>query len=193
MTLKLSKNRVIGLTAFLFFILTIPAMNWVLMNVGTSCSPDGPCLIPVWPGIMAPSGVLLAGIALVMRDVVQSKLGLSWSMYAIVLGALLSAVFSEPSLVIACVLAFFFSELADLLVYTPLRKRWPAWAILLSGLVGSFVDSAIFLSMAFGSVEFIVGQVLGKFWMSLIVAVLIGFLHAREKQKNIPLTPTIKY
>lgn len=116
MTLKLSKNRIIGLTAFLFFILTIPAMNWVLMNVGTSCSPDGPCLIPVWPGIMAPSGVLLAGIALVLRDVVQSKLGLSWSMYAIVLGALLSAVFSEPALVIACVLAFFFSELADLLV-----------------------------------------------------------------------------
>ncbi len=193
MTLKLSKNRVIGLTAFLLFILTIPAMNWVLMNVGTFCSPDGPCLIPVWPGIMAPSGVLLAGIALVLRDVVQSKLGLSWSMYAIVLGALLSAVFSEPSLVIACVLAFFFSELADLLVYTPLRKRWPAWAILLSGLVGSFVDSAIFLSMAFGSVEFIVGQVLGKFWMSLIVAVLIGFLHAREKQKSIPFTPTIKY
>lgn len=191
MTLKLSKNRIIGLTAFLFFILTIPAMNWVLMNVGTSCSPDGPCLIPVWPGIMAPSGVLLAGIALVLRDVVQSKLGLSWSMYAIVLGALLSAVFSEPALVIACVLAFFFSELADLLVYTPLRKRWPAWAILLSGLVGSFVDSAIFLSLAFGSVEFIVGQVLGKFWMSLIVAVLIGFLHAREKHKNTPLTPTI--
>lgn len=191
MTLKLSKNRIIGLTAFLFFILTIPAMNWVLMNVGTSCSPDGPCLIPVWPGVMAPSGVLLAGIALVLRDVVQSKLGLSWSMYAIVLGALLSAVFSEPALVIACVLAFFFSELADLLVYTPLRKRWPAWAILLSGLVGSFVDSAIFLSLAFGSVEFIVGQVLGKFWMSLIVAVLIGFLHAREKHKNTPLTPTI--
>ncbi len=27
----------------------------------------------------------------------------------------------------------------------------------------------------FGSVQFIAGQVLGKFWMSLIVAVLIGY------------------
>lgn len=93
---------------------------------------------------------------------------------------LLSALFSEPSLVLASVMAFFFSELADLVVYTPMRKKWPAWAIMASGLVGSMVDSAIFLSLAFGSIEFIFGQVLGKFWMSLAVALLIGYLHSRR-------------
>ncbi len=179
---KLSKDRVLGLIYFALFILTIPAMNWVVMNVGTVCPADGPCLIPVWPGIMAPSGVLMAGVALVLRDLVQTKLGVRWSFYAIVFGALISAVFSDPSLIVACVLAFFFSELADLLVYTPMRSKWPAWAIIMSGLVGSVVDSAIFLSVAFGSVEFIFGQVLGKFWMSLAVALLIGWMHSRRKR-----------
>ncbi len=177
MPLRVSKNYSLGLLYFVLFILTIPVMNWVVMNVGTVCTPDGPCLIPVAPGLMAPSGVLMAGIALVLRDGLQSKLGVRWSLYAIILGAGLSAFFAEPSLVIASVMAFFFSELADLVVYTPMRKRYPAWAIMVSGLVGSFVDSAIFLSLAFGSIEFIFGQVLGKFWMSLAVALLIGFMH----------------
>lgn len=184
MPLRVSKNYSFGLLYFVLFILTIPAMNWVVMNVGTVCTPDGPCLIPVAPGLMAPSGVLMAGIALVLRDGLQAKLGVRWSLYAIILGAALSAFFSEPSLVIASVMAFFFSELADLVVYTPMRKRYPAWAIMASGLVGSFVDSAIFLSLAFGSVEFIFGQVIGKFWMSLAVALLIGYLHARRNHSE---------
>lgn len=184
MPLRISKNDSLGILYFVLFILTIPAMNWVVMNVGTVCTPDGPCLIPVAPSVMAPSGVLMAGVALVLRDGLQSKLGVRWSLYAILLGAGLSACFSEPSLVIASVLAFFFSELADLIVYTPMRKKWPAWAIMASGLVGSIVDSAIFLSLAFGSVEFLWGQVLGKFWMSLLVALLIGILHTRKKMQG---------
>ena len=168
MPLRSTKDYSVGILYFILFILTIPAMNWVVMNVGTVCTADGPCLIPVWPGIMAPSGGL------------QAKLGVRWSLYAIIIGAALSALFSEPSLVLASVMAFFFSELADLVVYTPMRKKWPAWAIMASGLVGSMVDSAIFLSLAFGSIEFIFGQVLGKFWMSLAVALLIGYLHSRR-------------
>ena len=43
-----------------------------------------------------------------------------------------------------------------------------------SGLkVGSVVDSVIFLSLAFGSLDFVVGQVIGKFWMSLIAGAMI--------------------
>ena len=73
------------------------AMNWVVMNVGTVCTADGPCLIPVWPGIMAPSGVLMAGVALVLRDGLQAKLGVRWSLYAIIIGAALSALFWNAS------------------------------------------------------------------------------------------------
>ena len=44
---------------------------------------------------------------------------------------------------------------------------------MLRSLVGSIVDSVIFLSLAFGSLDFIVGQVIGKFWMSLIAGAMI--------------------
>ena len=122
------------------FILTIPVSNWVVMN--------------------APSGVLLAGLALVLRDGVHHFLGTRWAFYCIVGGTVLSAFLSEPSLVIASAVAFLFSETADLIVYTPLRRRFPAWALL-------------FLTIAFGDLNYIVGQVLGKFEMSVLAAVLI--------------------
>ena len=87
MPLRSTKDYSVGIIYFLLFILTIPAMNWVVMNVGTVCTADGPCLIPVWPGVMAPSGVLMAGVALVLRDGLQAKLGVRWSLYAIIIGA----------------------------------------------------------------------------------------------------------
>ena len=155
------------------FILTIPVSNWVVMNVGLVCTADGPCVVPVWPGIMAPSGVLLAGLALVLRDGVHHFLGTRWAFYCIVGGTVLSAFLSEPSLVIASAVAFLFSETADLIVYTPLRRRFPAWAIVASGFSGSVVDSLLFLTIAFGDLNYIVGQVLGKFEMSVLAAVLI--------------------
>lgn len=49
----------IGYIALAAFIATIPAANWLIGNAGTVCAPNGPCLIPVAPGIMAPSGVLM--------------------------------------------------------------------------------------------------------------------------------------
>ena len=73
-------GRTVGLISLILFILTIPAGNWVVMNVGTVCPPDSPCLIPVWPGIMSPSAVLFAGLALILRDAVQSLLGKRWTL-----------------------------------------------------------------------------------------------------------------
>lgn len=160
----------------LLFILTIPVSNWVVMNVGLVCTADGPCVVPVWPGIMAPSGVLLAGLALVLRDGVHHFLGTRWAFYCIIAGTILSAFLSEPNLVVASAVAFLFSETADLIVYTPLRRRFPAWAIVASGFAGSVVDSLLFLTIAFGDLNYIVGQVLGKFEMSVLAAVLIIML-----------------
>jgi len=166
-------NRIKGWIFGLLFILTIPLSNWVVMNVGLVCPANSPCLVPVWPGIMAPSAVLLAGLALVLRDGVHHFLGTRWAFYSIIAGTILSGFVSEPNLVIASAVAFLFSETADLIVYTPLRKRFPAWAIVASGFAGSVVDSMLFLTLAFGSLDYIVGQVLGKFEMSVLAAVLI--------------------
>ncbi len=38
-----------GLVALVLFVLSIPAANWLIGNVGTVCVPQGPCLIPVAP------------------------------------------------------------------------------------------------------------------------------------------------
>ena len=112
-----------GLAFLAAFALCIPAANWLIGHAGTTCVPNGPCLIPVAPGLKAPSGVLMIGLALVLRDLVQRRLGLSWSFAAIVAGTALSALIAPPALVIASAAAFFVSEMADLAVYTPLQKR----------------------------------------------------------------------
>lgn len=149
------------------FAATIPTANWMIGNIGTECIPCGPCLLPVGFGLHAPSGVLLVGAALVLRDMVQEAGGVRASIAAIAIGAVLSWFVAPPALVIASVAAFLLAEFADLAVYTPLRVRRLGVAILASGVVGSVIDSAVFLWLAFGSLTFIEGQVLGKAWMSI--------------------------
>src|ERR1051325_7009612 len=101
-TPELQKRKNIEGTIFLLlFCLTIPAANWMIGNVGTECVPKGPCLVPVAPGVMAPSGVLMVGAALVLRDLVQRRLGVEFGVGAIIAGAALSAGLAPPSLVVA--------------------------------------------------------------------------------------------
>lgn len=168
------------------FALCIPAANWLIGNAGTVCVPDGPCLIPVapllLPDLMAPSGVLMIGLALVLRDLVQRRLGARFVLAAILAGAALSAALAPAALVIASGTAFLLSELADFAVYTPLQRRRLVLAVLLSGLVGLVVDSAVFLYLAFGSLDFLAGQVVGKAWMVVLSLPLIAWLRARDER-----------
>ena len=176
------KRRMEGFAFLAGFVLSIPAANWMIGNVGATCVADGPCLIPVAPGIMAPSSVVVVGLAFVLRDLVQRRLGVHWAVGAILLGAALSALIAPPSLVLASVTAFLLSELADLLVYTPLQRRRLVLAVFASSIVGLVVDSIVFLSLAFGSLEFLVGQVIGKSWMVVLVLPLIAYLRRRDER-----------
>lgn len=153
------------------FLGCIPLANWLIGNVGTACIPNGPCLVPVAPGLMAPSGVLVIGAALVLRDAVHDTFGVRWTIAAILGGALLSGFIAPPALAVASGAAFLASELADLAVYAPLRDRNKPAAVLLSGAVGAVVDSALFLYLAFGSLAYLPGQVAGKMWAALFAAV----------------------
>jgi len=166
---------------FLAYLATIPAANWMIGNVGTVCVPNGPCLIPVFPGLMAPSGVLMIGAALVLRDAVQQLLGIQWAIIAIACGVILSVLVAPPTLVIASAMAFAIAELLDLAVYTPLRKRNLSLAVLASGVVGAAVDSAVFLWLAFGSLEFMAGQLVGKLWMTVIAAMVLWVWSGRHR------------
>ena len=149
------------------------------------CPPHGPCLVPVAPGLMAPSGVLMAGIALVLRDLVQRRLGVVASSLAILAGAALSALLAPPALVIASAVAFLLSEFADLGVYTPLARRGLVLAVVASGVAGLVVDSIVFLWLAFGSLDFLSGQVVGKAWMVLLSIPLVAWLRRRDERLGI--------
>jgi len=163
------------------YLACIPLANWLISTVGTTCVPDGPCLIPVGFGLLAPSGVLAIGLALVLRDVVQSHLDRDWTITAILAGAALSAIVAPPTLVLASAASFLLSELADMGVYTPLRERRLALAVLASGLVGAIVDSAVFLLLAFGNLAYFEGLMVGKLWASLAAFGLLIALRRRGK------------
>lgn len=177
--------RAEGVLALIGFGLCIPAANWLIGNAGTVCVPNGPCLVPVAPGLMAPSGVLMIGLALVLRDLVQRRLGIGWAAGAVLAGAALSAFLAPPALVIASAVAFLLSEFADLAVYTPLQRRRLVLAVAASGAVGLVVDSVVFLWLAFGSLDYLAGQVVGKAWMVVLALPLVHLLRRRDARLGI--------
>jgi queuosine precursor transporter len=181
----MNSKRIEGFLFLAAFISCVPIANWMIGNVGTSCVPEGPCLVPVAPGIMAPSGVLMIGLALVLRDLVQRRLGRVWSLSAVAVGAILSAAVAPPSLVLASAVAFFFSELADFLVYTPLQRRRFVTAVVASSVVGLVIDSIIFLLLAFNSLQFLFGQVIGKAWMVLASLPFIYWMRVRDSRVGV--------
>lgn len=166
-------RRLTALT-FAAYILTIIAANAAIVLYG---------LAPVGFGLMAPAGVYFAGLAFTLRDGLQETGGRRWVVGAIIAGAALSAAFGDQ-LALASGLAFLFSEFADFLVYTPLRRRSWLGAVVASNTVGAVLDSALFLWLAFGSLDFLVGQVVGKLWMTALAVALIfawrGLARARR-------------
>ena len=142
-------------------------------------------MIPVAPGIMAPSGVLMVGLALVLRDLVQRRLGARWAIAAILAGAALSALLAPPALVLASGTAFLLSELADFAVYTPLQRRRLVLAVVASGLVGLVIDSLLFLQLAFGSLDFLSGQIIGKAWIVLLSIPVFWGLRSWDQRRGV--------
>jgi uncharacterized PurR-regulated membrane protein YhhQ (DUF165 family) len=174
------RRRTEGFLFLILFCLTIPAANWMIGHVGTACLRNGPCVLPVAPGLMAPSGVMMVGAALVLRDLVQRRLGAGFGLGAIIIGALVSWALAPAALVIASTAAFLLSEFADFAVYTPLARRRLVLAVMASSIAGLVVDSVVFLWLAFGSLQFLEGQIVGKLWMVLIATPLIAWLRRRD-------------
>jgi uncharacterized PurR-regulated membrane protein YhhQ (DUF165 family) len=172
------QRQVVGTALAIAYVLTILLANYAITHWGRAPAfPDGPYTWPVWPGIEAPSGVLFAGLAFTLRDLTQEWLGRKVVFLAIVVGAFLSyAVTSNRDLAVASGVAFLFSELADWGVYQPLReRRWLA-AVFASNLVGLVIDSILFLWIAFDSLDFIEGQIIGKIWTTIVAVLLLLWL-----------------
>jgi len=172
-----------GLIFLVLFALTIPAANWLIGHAGTACiAPHGPCVVPVAPGVMAPSGVMMVGVALVLRDLLQRRLGTGLSALAILVGAGISALVAPAALILASAVAFLLSEFADLAVYTPLARRRLVAAVMASSCAGLVIDSIVFLWLAFGSLEFLPGQIIGKAWMVLLSIPFVAWLRRRDER-----------
>ena len=135
-------NKIVGWASFIGFLATIPVANAWLEHFGFW---DVPILGPV------ASGVIWVGFAFVLRDIAQLVLGQRWVWAAICCGALLTWWLASPSLAIASCVAFFVSETLDAMIYTPLADRHFVKAVFASGFVGSFVDSFLFVMIAFHS------------------------------------------
>lgn len=151
--------------------------NWLVVRYG---------VVSIGFGLEAPAGVFAAGLAFTLRDLVQRTLGRPAVVLAIVAGCLLAYLVEAGGtipgglipLALASAIAFLVSELADLAVYTPLQERSFLGAVLASNTVGVVIDSALFLWLAFGSLAFIEGQIVGKLYMT---ALALPFLIASRR------------
>lgn len=167
--------KVIGWIAAALFVGTVWAANYAVEHWG---------VVSVGFGLMAPAGVYFVGVAFTLRDIAHRALGRSVVIAAIVLGAALSYWVSDGitlpgghlSLALASGIAFLLSEAADLAVYEPLRKRGWLPAVAASNAVGLVIDSALFLWLAFGSLAFFWGQVVGKAWMTVLAIAILALI-----------------
>jgi uncharacterized PurR-regulated membrane protein YhhQ (DUF165 family) len=164
--------RTIGLVAIVAYVLTVVAANWAIDEFGT---------VSVGFGLTAPAGVYFAGLAFTLRDITHDTLGRWYVLGGIAAGSVISLVQSDnatipggvTSIAVASAAAFLLSETFDFLVYTPLRERHWIGAVVASNVVGLVADSVLFLWLAFGSMEFLGGQIVGKGWMTVAAVIVL--------------------
>ncbi len=164
------------------FVGTVYLANWLLTTYG----------IVQFLGMSVPCGVFAAGLGFLLRDLLHETGGRLWVVGAIVAGACLSWLLGasahipggHTSIAVASGCAFLLSEFADFSVYAPLRKRHLFGAVAASQVAGAVVDSALFLTLAFGSLAFFWSQTLMK---TLMVLPALGLLAAwRYRARLVP-------
>ncbi len=167
------------LASFVAYVGCMIAANWMISHIGT-VRVEGAWLMPVLPGVLAPSGVYFAGFSFAARDFVQRLGGRPLGIAAIFVGSGVSALTSNPRVAVASGVTFLFSETIDFLVYTPLATRRFVVAVVASGIVASFADSFLFLRLAgipLGPA--LPGLLIGKFYAVGLGGTLAGALRSR--------------
>ncbi|MBE1579434.1 hypothetical protein SAMN05216266_117125 [Amycolatopsis marina] len=140
----------------------------------------------LWPavaiaGLHVPAGAFFAGLAFTVRDLLQDAVGTRTTLLAIALGAALSGLVAEPRIALASAAAFAVSELVDLAIYTPLRDWSHLAAVSASNTVGLLVDSLLFLPLAFGSLTYLTGQLVGKTTTTALAVAVLAGVRARRR------------
>jgi len=166
-----SRIRIVSsLAAAVVYVSCIVGANYAIARWG---------VIPAGLGTVAPAGVFLIGPALVARDWLQWAAGKRIALAWLAVGIVLSYAIADPRIATASAAAFAISELADFALFTWITPRW-SLAVLVGGIIGALLDSAVFLQLAFGSFAFMPGQVLGKTYGVVLASVLIGIRRRRQ-------------
>lgn len=165
-------RRVLATAATVAFVALVVASNLLTARFGL-----------VWGFVAA--GTFTAGLVLAVRDAVRETAGRAWVFVCIGVGAGVSAVMTYaagsfpggPSplrLAAASAAAFGLSEVADHFVYEPLRVSGKRRAFAVSNVVGSVVDSFLFLWLAgFALWPAVAGQVAVKWVLAAVVPLVL--------------------
>lgn len=175
----MTARRLFGVAALAGYVAAIVAANWATHRYG---------LAPVGFGLTATAGTYAAGCALMLRNLVQDALGRRLVLAAILAGALLSALTSSPALALASGTAFGLSETLDMAVYTPLRRKGWARAVIPASLLGAVVDTFVFLYLAGFPVTApgVLGQLVGKTWAVWLPVAAVAIARGVSRRGAIP-------
>ena len=172
----MEQGKYIRIGLWMGFVATVAGANWALATFG---------IVSIGFGLTAPAGVYFAGLAFTFRDLLHERGGRFWILSAIVTGAAISGLLEDAQrFALASGTAFLLSELADWTIYSPLRRKGWVLAVVSSNLVGLIVDSVLFLWLAFGSLAFIEGQVIGKAYMTIVAIVVMWIAHYIRKGRR---------
>lgn len=174
----------------LFYLLSI-----IIANVVTAA------FAPLQFGMfIVPMGTLLIGATFIFRDLVQNKYGRTKTYFFIVTALILSAVVSfilgdTILIVVASAVSFVVAETADTEIYSRLKLPM-AWRVLYSGIVGGFLDSAIFVVIGLSPLganilpweavpAAIVGQIIVKTIIQMFGALILGQVGSLKEKRLI--------
>ncbi len=163
----------------LFYLLSI-----VIANVVTAR------FAPLHFGIfIVPMGTLFVGATFIFRDLVQNKYGRRktylFIFTALVLSALASYLLGDTLMIVAAsAVSFVIAETADTEIYSRLKLPM-AWRVFYSGIVGGFLDSAVFVIIGLSPLgagfmpweavpAAILGQVIVKTIIQMIGALILN-------------------
>lgn len=172
-------NKPVAIGSAIALLGAVLAANYVTTQFG---------MVPVGFGLVATAGTYLAGLTFILRDSLHDAAGKRVTLAVIAAGALLSFLVADPFIAIASAVAFSLSELADLAVYSPLRKRGYVRAAIASNVVGSIVDTVAFLAIAgFPIWAAFPGQMAGK--LLVTAAVMFAVILFRLRRAIIAAEP----
>jgi uncharacterized PurR-regulated membrane protein YhhQ (DUF165 family) len=149
---------------------TIAAANWASTVLPAVAVAD----------LQIPAGAFFAGLAFTLRAGVQEFLGTMQALVAIAAGAALSGLIASPRMALASAVAFAVSELAAFVLYAAMRQRSRVAAIGLSNTLGLLVDSLLFVALAFGSLTYLGGQIVGKVATTVLAIGVLAVVRARR-------------